>query len=165
MVHKLRTSCPAMSDDTHKKDLILAVNSGSSSLKISLYRIVASFDPSSSDPASLPLGKEPVELLLVSTISNLSAPPASLSWKPSPHSAPSIDFGEPIKGSKVDKVNSHTTAFTYFLQHLEISSGLGKNAIGKVCHRVVHGGDYIDPVIIDTESYEHIEHLSDLAPL
>ncbi|KAK7690634.1 hypothetical protein QCA50_005733 [Cerrena zonata] len=154
-----------MSQEPHKKDLVLAVNSGSSSLKISLYRLVPSFDPSSSSPASLPLGKEPVELLLVSTISNLSAPPASLSWKPSPHSTPTIDFGELIKDAKVDKVDSHTTAFTYFLEHLQNASGLNEDSIGKVCHRVVHGGDYVDPVVIDAESYEHIERLSDLAPL
>ena len=154
-----------MSTEAHRKDLILAVNSGSSSLKISLYRLVSSFNPSSSNPSSFPLGKEPVELLLVCTISNLSAPPALLSWKPSPHSTPSIDFGEPLEDAKVDKVNSHTTAFTYFLEHLQNASGLDKDAIGKVCHRVVHGGDYIDPVVIDAKSYEHIEHLSDLAPL
>lgn len=35
----------------------------------------------------------------------------------------------------------------------------------KVCHRIVHGGDYTKPVVLDKESVEHIELLSDLAPL
>ncbi|CAL1716758.1 unnamed protein product [Somion occarium] len=157
-----------MSEDRQGKDLILAVNSGSSSLKISLYRIAPAFSPTPSSPSSsissLAPGQEPVELLLVSTISNLSAPPASFSWKPSPTSS-TINFGDKIKDSKIQKITSHTNAFTYFLEHLKNASGLEKGAIGKVCHRVVHGGDYVEPEIIDDQTYERIQRLSDLAPL
>jgi acetate kinase len=34
-----------------------------------------------------------------------------------------------------------------------------------VCHRVVHGGDFHEPVVINKETYHHIERLSDLVPL
>ena len=34
-----------------------------------------------------------------------------------------------------------------------------------ICHGVVHGGDFMEPVKIDEELYSHIEHFSHLAPL
>ena len=58
---------------SENNDLILAVNAGSSSLKISLYRL--------SHSVSGVLASEPVELLLVSDFSNITAPPATFSFK------------------------------------------------------------------------------------
>ncbi|KAF9237656.1 Acetokinase family-domain-containing protein [Melanogaster broomeanus] len=94
--------------------LILAINAGSSSLKISLYRRVPQ------DPTG-------PRLLLTSSISSISSPPA--------------------------KFNSITLSLPQ------------QKKIKHICHRVVHGGDYTEPVIISEQFYHHIEKLSDLAPL
>ncbi|KAF8154399.1 acetate and butyrate kinase [Pholiota molesta] len=84
---------------------ILSLNSGSSSLKISLY----SYHPSQTGNVS-----EPVSL----------------------------------KESLARNTNS-----------------INRNHITYICHRVVHGGGYKQSIIIDYESFHHIEALSDLAPL
>jgi acetate kinase len=37
--------------------------------------------------------------------------------------------------------------------------------ISHVCHRVVHGGDYDESILMTNDSLEHLKTLSDLAPL
>ncbi|KAI0806338.1 hypothetical protein BC629DRAFT_1580756 [Irpex lacteus] len=115
-----------------RRGLILAVNAGSSSLKISLYRNVENGTSHSQ------ITSEPVELLLVSNITNISAPPAS---------------------------SLHTRSALLRTRSQEGATSIDRSEIVHVCHRVVHGGDYFEPVVITTESYHHIERLSDLAPL
>ena len=63
-----------------KRGLILAVNAGSSSLKISLFRRDGA--PSSSGSG---LPHDVVDLLLTSTITNISAPPALFSFSLASH--------------------------------------------------------------------------------
>lgn len=135
-------------------DLILAVNAGSSSLKISLYRDVK--DGSSETQTN----SEPVELLLVSNITDISSPPASFSFSLAAHSS-----GREAKKESVDSIHDHASAFSHFLSYLQDQSGIDRSQIARVCHRVVHGGDYFDPVVITNKSFHHIEKLSDLAPL
>ncbi|TRM69982.1 Acetokinase family-domain-containing protein [Schizophyllum amplum] len=130
--------------------LILSANSGSSSLKISLYALAPK--GSNSD--------EPVELLLKSSISSISAPPAQFTFK--------TITGTPKEANDKDEVPSihdHASAFEHFLQHLKDGAGIDRDRITHICHRVVHGGDYRDPVELSTHAYKHIEKLSDLAPL
>lgn len=139
-----------MSDITpaSRTGLILSANAGSSSLKISLYELVG-------DNAESP------KLLLTSSISNITAPPVKFSFIPlaitseTPH----------IKNEEVPAITEHASAFSHFLDSLESKVNIDKNRIVQVCHRVVHGGDYTDPVVISDETYHHIEKLSDLAPL
>ncbi|OCH95387.1 acetate and butyrate kinase [Obba rivulosa] len=141
-------------------NLILAANAGSSSLKISLYQrnhaAVSSPDPSS------PPEHSSITLLLTSSITNLSAPPASFSFSFAP-AAP--HRGADAKKEKVGVVHDHTGACAHFLQYMEREAGIEKRRVKYVCHRVVHGGDYFEPVVVDNERYHHIEKLSDLAPL
>ncbi|PBL03651.1 acetate kinase [Armillaria gallica] len=139
-----------MSDITpaSRTGLILSANAGSSSLKISLYELVG-------DNAESP------KLLLTSSISNITAPPVKFSFIPlaitseTPH----------IKNEEVPAITEHASAFAHFLDSLESKVNIDKNRIVQVCHRVVHGGDFTDPVVISDETYHHIEKLSDLAPL
>ncbi|CCM00081.1 uncharacterized protein FIBRA_02108 [Fibroporia radiculosa] len=132
--------------------LILALNAGSSSLKITLFkRNVAG----SSDAVD-----RVVEPLLFSNITNLSSPPASFTFKFASHGR-SLE----VKKRPADIVYNHASAFAYFLDYLDQEAGIDRSSIVHVCHRVVHGGDYFEPVLIDSESYHHIETLSDLAPL
>ena len=134
-----------------KTGLILAVNAGSSSLKISLFRKDGHTDESSHDI---------VDLLLTSTITNISAPPASFSF-----SLASYSQGREAKKEPVQSIKDHASAFAHFLDYLKREASIDRGQIVHVCHRVVHGGDYFKPVVITEESYHHIEKLSDLAPL
>jgi acetate kinase len=131
------------------KDLILAVNAGSSSLKISLFRR----EPSSSSSA--------VSLVLTSSLSSLSAPPATFAFAfADPHKA-----AQNVKSEKVEGVADHAAAFAHFLERLEKDASVRKDDVARACHRVVHGGDYAAPVVISKDTYHHIEKLTDLAPL
>jgi acetate kinase len=115
--------------------LILSVNAGSSSLKVSLYRLSPS-----------------ITLLLTSNISNISSPPAKFSWN-----------GK--KSQDLSDIHDHASAFAHFLDYLNHDANIDRSQIAHICHRVVHGGDYTQRVVINDESYHHIETLSDLAPL
>lgn len=126
--------------------LILAINAGSSSVKVSVYK------GSSKDV-------EPPMLADIS-VAGLTAPPATLTYKRG---------DESIKGKEIDGVDSQESAFEYVLEHLLNDDGLPelkqKEDIEFACHRIVHGGDYDHAVRIDRDTYHHLEALSDLAPL
>jgi acetate kinase len=126
-------------------NLVLSVNAGSSSLKISLYGAQPGHD-----------NLEPVKLILTSSISNISAPPAKFSFKV-------VDGTN--KDEEPQSVHDHASAFAHFIDCLGHEADIDRARITHVCHRVVHGGDYTDPVVINDEAYTHIERLSDLAPL
>lgn len=138
-----------MSDITQapRSGYILSCNSGSSSLKISIYQL----DP---PPA-------PPRLILVSSISSITAPPATFTFEPVATSSST----RTIKDEVIDSVTDHASGFAHFLNALHTEANIDKGKIVQVCHRVVHGGDYSDPVVISDETYHHIEKLSDLAPL
>lgn len=141
-------------------NLILSVNSGSSSLKISVF--VPKKDPD-----------HRVQLLLTATIENITAPPALFSFLAtspsiSKHKSKNARILEspsendaPLPGN----IQDHQSAFSYFLKFLQEATAFDKSSIAHVCHRVVHGGRYPKPVLITKDSYHHIERLSDLAPL
>lgn len=135
------------------KGHILSVNAGSSSLKISLFSLTRNDNSANSSTE-----QEPIKLLVTSSISNISSPPAKFSFE---------DASDPDKSNKedVDSITDHASAFAHFLDSLKEKAKIDGDQIAHVCHRVVHGGDYADPVIISKESYHHIERLTDLAPL
>lgn len=127
--------------------IILSINAGSSSVKISIY--------------SASQGQEPKELA-ETQIDGLTAPPPQLKY---------TRGGKIItKDQKLDlKIVSQNDAFQYMLDELindkdfkEINK---KEDIAISCHRVVHGGDYDAPKIINDDTYHHLETLTDLAPL
>lgn len=128
--------------------LILSVNAGSSSLKISVFRLAKD-------------GDEPVVLLLTSEFTSISSPPAKFSFQ----STEAHDSDHSVKDQPLDEVTDHASAFDYFLNYLNNEVSIDKGAIAHVCHRVVHGGDYHEPIVISEEPKHHIETLSDLAPL
>ncbi|KAJ8468850.1 hypothetical protein ONZ51_g9376 [Trametes cubensis] len=138
-------------DPAPKHGLILAVNAGSSSLKISLFK---------RDGASPESPHDIVDLLLTSTITNISQPPASFSFQLASHAE-----GREAKKEPVKSIKDHASAFQHFLDYLKREASIDRSEIVHICHRVVHGGDYFEPVIITDESYHYIERLSDLAPL
>lgn len=125
--------------------IILAINAGSSSVKVSVY------DASSTS--------EPKELASIQ-VSGLTAPPATLKY----------DRGdEHIKSKELQDVKGQEGAFDYIIKHLTEDPGLDAlndpDDIEFACHRIVHGGDYDKPTRINKDTYHHLEELSDLAPL
>lgn len=126
--------------------LILAINAGSSSVKVSVFK-------------GSPNDVEPPMLAEIS-VAGLTAPPATLTYKRG---------DEKIKGKEVEEVNGQESAFEYILKYLLNDGGLPelkqKEDIEFACHRIVHGGDFNHATRIDRDTYHHLEELSDLAPL
>ncbi len=128
-------------------EIILSINAGSSSVKVSVYKVPENL---SSGPAQL----------AEATVDGLTAPPPKLNYERG---------NEKIKGKELENIESQEDGFQYILDHLINDKGLPeltkKENIRFTCHRVVHGGDYPKSQVIDKETYHHIEELSDLAPL
>ncbi|KAE8443078.1 hypothetical protein EG329_002401 [Mollisiaceae sp. DMI_Dod_QoI] len=127
--------------------IILSVNAGSSSVKISVY--------------SAELGQEPKELA-ETQIDGLTAPPPQLKYTRGEQTI--------YKDKKLEqKIATQNDAFKYMLDQLiadeDFPAISKKEDIATVCHRVVHGGDYEIPQIITEDTYHHLEALTDLAPL
>lgn len=126
--------------------VILAINAGSSSVKVSVF----SYESSTTEPKQL------AEI----QISGLTAPPAKLKYSRGDKN---------IKDQDVKEVSSQESAYEYIIKHLTEDSGLPelkhRDDIEFACHRVVHGGDYDRPTRIDRDTYHHLEKLTDLAPL
>ncbi|KAL3428006.1 acetate kinase [Phlyctema vagabunda] len=127
--------------------VILSINAGSSSVKISIYIATA--------------GKAPVEKAEIQ-IDGLTSPPPQLKYT---RGSETIHKDKSLESN----VNSQNEAFKYMLDALIEDKDLDiiakKEDIAITCHRVVHGGDYHEPQIINDDTYHHIEKLSDLAPL
>ncbi|KPM38136.1 putative acetate kinase [Neonectria ditissima] len=127
--------------------VILAINAGSSSVKISVF---------TADKDALP------RQIADTQINGLTAPPAQLTY---------VRRGETITKAKevATSIKTQDDAFDLILNTLvddeslpEISS---RDDISITCHRIVHGGDYDRSQIITQDTYHHLEELSDLAPL
>jgi acetate kinase len=128
--------------------IILSINAGSSSVKISVYTV----DQGASSPTQLAEAQ----------IDGLTSPPPKLKYSRG---------GKNIaKDEEIDKkISSQDDAFHYLLDHLvsdpELSQISDKSHITHTCHRIVHGGDYPKPQPINEDTYHHLQVLTDLAPL
>lgn len=136
---------------------ILSLNAGSSSLKISLFSLL----PKDSEVHEGNILLEPVSLVLTSSISDISSSPARFTFE----LADSAFSPTSNTDDSTDAITDHASAFHHFIRTLESSTSIDHQSIVYICHRVVHGGDYTQPIIITKSSYNHIEKLSDLAPL
>ncbi|MCJ1244505.1 hypothetical protein MMC30_001703 [Trapelia coarctata] len=127
--------------------LILAINAGSSSVKVSVYK-----SPSPNSP--------PTQLAEVQ-ISGLTAPPAKLDYKRGTTTV--------SKDQELKDINGQESAFNHILDQLTSDKALpeicSRDSITHACHRVVHGGDAPKPHVIDSDTYHRLEELMDLAPL
>ncbi|KAM7223501.1 putative acetate kinase [Rhypophila decipiens] len=130
-----------------KRKIILAVNAGSSSVKVSVY--------------TAQLGEAPVRIA-EGSLSGLTAPP------------PTLDYSR--RGKKIvkdgdvrEKADTQQAAFDVlmktFMNDDELPELSSKDDIGIVCHRIVHGGDFSRPQLISDGTYTQLEKLNDLAPL
>lgn len=125
---------------------IISINAGSSSVKVTLFKTVE-------DDAK-------IRELATANVAGVGSPPAKLTYSRADHKS--------ITDLPKD-ATSHDDAFKCLLQAFVDDKGLTdvlkKEDIAYTCHRVVHGGDYKEYVVITDETYHHIENLEDLAPL
>lgn len=122
---------------------ILAVNAGSSSVKITFYTT-----------------EIPPRAIANAQISGITAPPPTLKY----------ECGSAKKKEELqEKLDTPQQAFKYLLKRCfsdpELSEVASEEDLAVICHRVVHGGDYSEPVEINDETLHHLEDLEDLAPL
>jgi acetate kinase len=129
------------------KKIILAVNAGSSSVKVSVYNAEQ--------------GQPPVQIA-EAQVNGLTAPPSTLKYLRGEKAV--------IEGREVDKgIDGQRDAFNLlletFIEDQDLPEIKSKGDVGIVCHRIVHGGDYTKPQLISDGTYHHLEKLNDLAPL
>ncbi|KAI1638176.1 acetate and butyrate kinase-like protein [Biscogniauxia mediterranea] len=129
------------------KKIILSINAGSSSVKISVYSSEQNQDP---------------EKLAETQITGITAPPAKLTYTRRDETV--------IKNREVtERLETQNDAFKILLRTLTEDAGLpeiaSKNDIAIACHRIVHGGDYTSAQVINQDTLHHLEALTDLAPL
>lgn len=122
---------------------ILSVNAGSSSVKLTFYK----------------LGNPPTTIV-DAQVSGITSPPQTLKY--------SKKSGD--KKEKLDEnLDTPPKAFKYLLERClsdtEISEVAQIEDLAYICHRVVHGGDYTDAIEINDSTYHHLEKIEDLAPL
>ncbi|CEJ56220.1 Putative Acetate kinase [Penicillium brasilianum] len=122
---------------------ILAVNAGSSSVKVTFYTF-----------------ESPPQAIADAQVSGITAPPPTLKYQRGP-----VKIKEELK----EKINTPQDAFKYILHRCfndpELSEVASDRDLAYICHRVVHGGDYHEAVEINDETLHHLEALEDLAPL
>lgn len=147
-----------MNSRMSSEKLILAINAGSSSVKLSLY---SSTSPPDSGDALAP------KLILESSISSLTSPPAVFKYTHASSSSSSSSSN--VDSEQLPDIKSQEDAFKHFLDCLFSDSELKQVCSGEdiafACHRIVHGGDFDKPIVLGEESLDHLKELTDLAPL
>ncbi|CAI6075368.1 unnamed protein product [Clonostachys chloroleuca] len=126
--------------------VIFAINAGSSSLKVSVYSV----EDRNATPREIANAQ----------IGGLSSPNTSLTY---------TRGNEGIYKSHQVKAEGQDDAFSIILETLlgdeKLDEVESNSDIAIACHRIVHGGKYESAQIITKDTYNHIEALSDLAPL
>ncbi|KAK5651771.1 hypothetical protein OQA88_11733 [Cercophora sp. LCS_1] len=129
------------------KKIILSINAGSSSVKVSVYTAKA--------------GQEPIQLA-EAQVSGLTAPPAKLDYT---RDGETITKDEEVSGDAINQRDAFGILLDTLIKDKDLPHIDGKDDIGIICHRIVHGGDYAKAQLISDETYYHLEKLNDLAPL
>lgn len=127
--------------------IILSINAGSSSVKISAYSAERNANP---------------RQIAEAQVSGLTAPPAKLKYS-------RYDKTIVKDGQVSQNIQGQDGAFSFLLETLindaELREITSKKDLSIACHRIVHGGDYTESRTITQDTYHHLEELSDLAPL
>lgn len=127
--------------------IILSVNAGSSSVKVSVY--------------SAELHQSPVQLA-EAQVSGLSAPPIQLTYT---RDGKTVDKNKEVGSGAISQSDAFDIIVKTLIDDADLTQIKSKDDVGIICHRIVHGGDFSKPQLITTETKNHIEDLNDLAPL
>lgn len=129
------------------KKIIISVNAGSSSVKVSVYTAAAHTSPTQLAEAQL---------------SGLTSPPAKLSYN---RGGTTVHKNKDIANSVPDQNAAFKILLTTFIDDLDLPQIQDKQDIAIACHRIVHGGDFRAAQVINDATYHRLEALNDLAPL
>lgn len=127
--------------------IILSVNAGSSSVKVSVY--------------SAELHQSPVQLA-EAQVSGLSAPPIQLTYT---RDGKTVTKNKEVGREAISQSDAFDIIVKTLVDDADLTQIKSKDDVGIICHRIVHGGDFSKPQLITTETKNHIEDLNDLAPL
>ncbi|KAH7181596.1 Acetokinase family-domain-containing protein [Fusarium sp. MPI-SDFR-AT-0072] len=127
--------------------VILAINAGSSSVKISVYTADKNAEPHQIAEAS---------------IGGLTAPPATLAYT---RRGKKVVKAKEVAESVKNQEDAFDLLLKTFIDDNELKEISSKEDIAIASHRIVHGGDYDRSQVITQDAYHHLEELSDLAPL
>jgi len=127
--------------------IILSINAGSSSVKVSVY--------------SAELHQSPVQLA-EAQVSGLSAPPAQLTYT---RDGKTVAKNKEVGREAISQSDAFDILVKTLVDDADLTQIKSKDDVGIICHRIVHGGDFSRPQLITTETKNHIEDLNDLAPL
>jgi len=130
-----------------KMKVILSVNAGSSSVKVSVYH---------AEP-----GRSPTELA-EAQVSGLTAPPAVLDYS---RAGKIVTKGSEVNSETISQRDAFNLIVKALAEDEELPQLRSKDDIAIICHRIVHGGDYTKAQLISEYTYCHLEKLNDLAPL
>ncbi|KAJ5103449.1 Acetate/Proprionate kinase [Penicillium argentinense] len=122
---------------------IMAVNAGSSSVKVTFYTF-----------------ENPPRTIADAQVSGFTAPPPTFKYQRG-------DYQH--KEELENTINTPQDAFQFILHRCfndpELSEVASDDDLSYICHRVVHGGDYTEALEINDDTLHHLETLEDLAPL
>ncbi|KAK1828246.1 Acetokinase family-domain-containing protein [Podospora conica] len=127
--------------------IILSVNAGSSSVKVSVY--------------SAELHQSPVQLA-EAQVSGLSAPPVKLTYT---RDGKTVAKNKDVGREAISQSDAFDIIVKTLVDDADLTQIKSKDDVGIICHRIVHGGDFSKPQLITTKTKNHIEDLNDLAPL
>lgn len=127
--------------------IVLSINAGSSSVKVSIYTVKEKQEP-----------KAVAEI----QVNGLTDPPSKLTYTRGSECV--------CKNEKTPTViQKQSAAFQYMLEYVirdhRLEEVSDRNDIDLVCHRVVHGGDFKTSQLVTKETYDELSALTDLAPL
>ncbi|CAK7210727.1 hypothetical protein SCUCBS95973_000886 [Sporothrix curviconia] len=148
--------------------IVLSVNAGSSSVKISVFSVASR-------------GAEP-RLLAEAQVNGLTAPPPQVDYRRNEDAdggktttMTTVYKDEPLdkisigNDKKIASVETQDDAFAFllrlFVDDPKLAAIGSHDDIAIATHRIVHGGDYTEPQIVVGDTYAHLEALNDLAPL
>ncbi|KAI7181018.1 acetate kinase, partial [Hortaea werneckii] len=146
--------------------IILAINAGSSSVKVSVFSYTLPTNTTSSNNNNPDQIDTSLTELAQIQISNLTASPALLTYSHQGQTTPSLK-NSPLPTS----ISTPRTAFqkilTTLLEDPQLPELNSPADIAVAVHRIVHGGgEFNVPTFLDDdETVRHLERLSDLAPL
>jgi acetate kinase len=123
--------------------IILSVNAGSSSVKVTFYAL-----------------EKPPRAIVDAQVSGITSPPQSLKYKTKTKER---------KDELKENLSTPPDAFKFLLHRCvsdsDISEVASTDDLAYICHRVVHGGDYTEATEINNETYHYLKDIEDLAPL
>lgn len=129
------------------KRVILSINAGSSSVKISVYSASAHTNPTQHAEAQ---------------ISGLTSPPPKLKYV---RGGTTVVTDKELENEVGKQDDAFRAILTTLIQDPNLPQINRKEDIAIVCHRIVHGGEFRTAQVINDATYHRLEVLNDLAPL